>query len=609
MILQALYKLAQEEGLAEDLDFQRKEIPCRLVLQKEGKDSSVHCLLGANPETNRLEAPSLLVPFQEKRSGSKAPAYFLVDKMSFLFGVDPSGDDPERAERELSRYHARVQDAADVAPSGSIDQEALRALLAFLELPHEARVRPLHDLLKSLSKAESTKATQGQFIVVYTPGGPDPIHLYPWIQTYWRSLRQPSASPGQSTCLVTGRHCSPIEKHPAVKLVPGGNAGDASLISFNKVAFESYGLSGNANAPVGREAAETCATALNRLLAPSPIHPDGHRLPRRNLRLSDDTAALFWNAGGGADLDWLMELSGEDPDSIRLALESPKTGRPAPLEDPSRFFTLLISGAQGRSIIRNFIGSSTRDVAAAIQQFLGDVSIEKPFGKGTGAYPLWLLLRSLAVLGKAENLPPSLASEVYLAAIQDRPLPPLVLSAAVRRNRAEAGRMGDQDAKKRGDAIQAFAARCSLIRAFLIRQSHPSRKEILVSLDPNCREIGYVLGRLLAVLDKTQSLAIPGANATVVDRFYGTASTAPATVFPTLLQKGQQHFGKLRGDKEKPWAFPLVDKALCEVTERIEAKPFPKVLDLPSQGLFALGFHHQRQAFFTKKDSPASSTD
>ena len=603
MILQALYQLAQEEGLAEDLDFQRKEIPCRFVLQKEGKGGSVHCLLEENPETKKLEAPSVLVPFQEKRSGSKASAYFLVDKMSFLFGVDPTGEDPERAQRELSRYHARILEVAEAAPSETIDKEALRALLTFIELPHEERIRPLQNLLEGLSKTKSTKVTQGQFVVVYAPGGPEPIHLYPWIQTYWRSHRQAAVSPGQSTCLVTGRQCSPIDKHPAIKHVPGGNAGDASLISFNKVAFESYGLTNNANAPVSREASETCAAALNRLLASSPIHPDGHRLPKRNLRLSDDTAALFWNAEDGADLDWLLELSGDNPDSVRLMLESPKSGRPAPLMDGSRFYTLLISGAQGRSIVRNFLDSSTQTAAIAVAHFLDDVQIEKPFGKGIGAYPLWVLLRSLAILGKTENLPPSLASEVYLAAIQDRPLPPFVLSAAVRRNRAEAIRMGDQDAKKRAEAIQAFAARCALIRASLIRQSHPQRKEIPVSLDPTRPEGAYHLGRLLAVLDKCQQDALGSVNATLVDRYYGAASSTPSAIFPTLLRNNRHHLTKLRKEKAG-WAITH-ERLIQEVMDGLNT--FPRTLNLEHQGLFALGFHHQRQAFFTKKDTPTAS--
>jgi CRISPR-associated protein Csd1 len=184
-----------------------------------------------------------------------------------------------------------------------------------------------------------------------------------------------------------------------------------------------------------------------------------------------------------------------------------------------------------------------------------------------------------------------------------------LLEAAVRRTRTESSALGSQDPKKRYEAENALAARAALIRACLVRSPNITRKEISVSLDTSCAETAYVLGRLLAVLDKAQSLAIPGANATIVDRYYGTASTAPATVFPTLLQKGQQHLGKLRGDSERPWAFKVVDKALTEVTEHLKASPFPKTFSLGNQGLFALGFYHQRQAFFqsTKKDDPSAA--
>lgn len=591
MILQALYQLAQDEGLAKDLDFQRKEIPCRLVLQKDVRASSIHSLLEVNPQTKKLESPSFLIPFQEKRSGSSAPAYFLVDKMSFMFGVDPSDEDPARAQRELSRFRSHVQEACTAAPPGTIEQEALGVFLEFLDLPQEFRTSLLNRFLSPLPKAERSKAVQGQLVVAYAPGGPDPIHLYPWIQTHWRTMRGVPVTLQEATCLVTGSQCTPIDKHPAIKLVPGGNPGDASLVSFNKAAFESYGLHGNKNAPVSRLASETCATALNRLLAPSPIHPNGHRLPRRNLRLSDDTAALFWNAGNGADLDWLFELNGDDPDSVRLSLESPKSGRPAPIKDPSRFHTLLLSGAQGRSIVRNFLDSSTRDAATSVQRFLDDVRIEKPYGKGTGAYPLWLLLRSLAVQGKTENLPPNLASEVYLAAIQNRRIPPFVLSAAVRRNHAE------------GPTGEAFAARCSLIRASLIRNDHPSRKEIPVSLDPSRPEGAYHLGRLFAALDKCQQDALGSVNATLTDRYYGAASSTPASVFPTLLRNNRHHLAKIRKEKAG-WAITQ-ERMIQEIVDGLDT--FPRSLNLELQGLFALGFHHQRQFFFIKKGTPADS--
>jgi CRISPR-associated protein Csd1 len=267
---------------------------------------------------------------------------------------------------------------------------------------------------------------------------------------------------------------------------------------------------------------------------------------------------------------------------------------------------LILGGAKGRSAIRAYGRQTTSAVAQAVSRYISHARIQRPYGKGEGVYPLRVYLRSLAALGDEKNLPPQLAGDLYMAILEGRPFPMMVLDTAIRRARLEAPRMNDKDPRKKAEANEAFAARCGLIRAYFHRQpEHP--KEITVSLDPNCREVGYVLGRLFAVLDKAQSLAIKNANATIVDRFYGTASTAPAAVFPTLLQKAQQHLGKLRGDKERPWAFPIVDTALSDVTELLEAKPIPKVLDLSSQGLFALGFHHQRQDFFTKKDDSSNS--
>lgn len=603
MILQALYQLAQEEGLAEDLDFQM--VPVGYVIALGNGTSTLIPRMDPPPDRKgKSKAAPMRIPRQEGRtSGDKA--YFLVDKADYVFGWGPSEKQTTAKLQNRSQlFRERVELALNAQRPGSLEAKALQVVLDFLDLPEDQRIAPLlAHLGPTPTDASRKELASALFAFQYTPAGPDPVHLLPGIQVFWRAQRERTADSTNTICLVTGHPCEPMDVHPPVKGVPGGNTSGAALVSFNSAAFESYGLTNNANAPVSREASETCAAALNRLLASSPIHPDGHRLPKRNLRLSDDTAALFWNAKDGADLDWLLELSGDNPDSVRLMLESPKAGRPAPLKDGSRFYTLLISGAQGRSIVRNFLDSSTQTAAIAVAHFLDDVQIEKPFGKGIGAYPLWVLLRSLAILGKTENLPPSLASEVYLAAIQDRPLPPFVLSAAVRRNRAEAIRMGDQDAKKRAEAIQAFAARCALIRASLIRQSNPQRKEIPVSLDPTRPEGAYHLGRLLAALDKCQQDALGSVNATLVDRYYGAASSTPSAIFPTLLRNNRHHLAKLRKEKAG-WAITH-ERLIQEVMDGLNT--FPRTLNLEHQGLFALGFHHQRQAFFTKKDTPTAS--
>ena len=66
-----------------------------------------------------------------------------------------------------------------------------------------------------------------------------------------------------------------------------------------------------------------------------------------------------------------------------------------------------------------------------------------------------------------------------------------------------------------------------------------------MSLDRNHQDIGYVLGRLFAVLEKTQAEANPGLNATIADRYFGSASSTPIAVFGTLMRLLPHHLNKL----------------------------------------------------------------
>jgi CRISPR-associated protein Csd1 len=174
--------------------------------------------------------------------------------------------------------------------------------------------------------------------------------------------------------------------------------------------------------------------------------------------------------------------------------------------------------------------------------------------------------------------------------LRGRLYPRIVFEAAIRRNRVDLF-------PTRGfpQGPDALAARCSLIKAFLIRNL---RREVSVSLDPSRPEPAYRLGRLLAVVDKLQADALGNVNATIVDRYYGSASSTPAAVMPTLIRRCQHHLSKLRRDKPG-WAVNQ-EKLLQEVMSGLER--FPPTLTLEEQGLFALGFYHQRQAFYVKKE-------
>lgn len=104
----------------------------------------------------------------------------------------------------------------------------------------------------------------------------------------------------------------------------------------------------------------------------------------------------------------------------------------------------------------------------------------------------------------------------------------------------------------------------------------------------------YRLGRLFAALEKVQQDAIPGANSTIKDRYFGAASATPGVVFPQLLRLAQHHIQKAEYGRS-------VDKYIEEIMDDI--KQFPAHLTLNDQGLFALGYYHQRRDFYTKKEN------
>ena len=125
-----------------------------------------------------------------------------------------------------------------------------------------------------------------------------------------------------------------------------------------------------------------------------------------------------------------------------------------------------------------------------------------------------------------------------------------------------------------------------------------------MSLNKDRPEIAYQLGRLFAVLEKTQEDSSGSTlNATIKHRFFSAASATPAIVFPRLIRMNQHHVGKLPTKAYQVNA----EKRIQEVSERIDS--FPSNLNMKEQGLFAIGYYHQRQDFFTKKEKEPATIE
>ena len=198
--------------------------------------------------------------------------------------------------------------------------------------------------------------------------------------------------------------------------------------------------------------------------------------------------------------------------------------------------------------------------------------------------PLPRLLGNLVLDGKMENLPSDLIAQITDAALNNRVLPVSLLQAALRRNKAEQ---------------KITYGRASLLKAYINRAIRAGRlknmKELTMSLDRNRQDIGYVLGRLFAVLEKTQAEANPGLNATIADRYFGSASSTPIAVFGTLIRLSKHHLSKLNTEQYRGKRI-FLEKLFQEIIGKIDN--FPNHLDINHQVLFGTGYYHQKQDFF-----------
>jgi CRISPR-associated protein Csd1 len=436
------------------------------------------------------------------------------------------------------------------------------------------------------------------------------------VRRWWKQQRQAAcAGEPAGRCLVTGELAPLADRHTILKQVPGAVSSGVPLVSFNAPAFESYGLSGNENAPISREAAESYAAALQRLLhaaPPDPLEPR-RTLPRRNLRLSDDTAVCYWPAepSGEGFASALGPLLEGNEETVGELYRSVWFGRAPRIADPSAFYALTISGAQGRAIVRGWLESTVAEVAGHVARHFADLEMVRNLpppkeGRRPPRPPLRALLASLAVQGKSDLIPAPLAARLVVAALSGAPYPLALLQRAILRARAESGDRGWAAADRRD-------ARAALLKAVLERrrrlyEASTPYPEIRPDMDPNNTNPGYLLGRLMAVIERLQQTALGDVNATVVDRYFGAASAAPRSVFIRLLKNARHHARKAKEDPAKQGMGHWLDRQLDELCKGFdpEHNGFPAHLSLEEQGLFILGYHQQRHWLWLSKDARAA---
>lgn len=388
------------------------------------------------------------------------------------------------------------------------------------------------------------------------------------------------------TCLVSGEVDVPIElTHPVIKGVWGTQSAGACIVSFNtdKPSFQSYNKTQSANAPVNRRIAAVYTKGLNYLLNSS-----------QRLQVGD-ASTVFWS-DRVTDFEndfpsFFKEPEKDNPDahtnSVRNLFNSVHTG--AYLEDTGseRFFVLGLAPNAARISVRFWQTGTVAEFASRIRQHFEDIEIVKP-ERQPQYYSLWRLLVNIATQDKSENIPPNIAGDFMRSILNGTPYPASLLQAAVRRIKSDT-------------ADRVKPVRAALLKAYLNRyiRFYPNQneKEITMALDTEQPSIGYQLGRLFSVLEKIQEEANPGLNATIKERYYGSACSSPVTVFPTLMRLKNHHLRKM----DNRGRVTNLERLMSEIVARFD--DFPPHLDLHEQGRFAIGYYHQRQDFFTRKQN------
>ncbi|WP_339323608.1 type I-C CRISPR-associated protein Cas8c/Csd1 [Paenibacillus sp. FSL W8-0194] len=599
MILQALYSYYktlqdQEDNCLPREEYSSAEVSFEIYLSESGEVTSVRPYTDEKGKNIRL---TFNVPKQAKRSGTGAKPYFLCDKADYLFGSALSMREQSRIGMQQLCHHV-LQYCTSHSPE-------IRALHAFVSQSSEQLAAQLDAVTNEEIRDMLRKG--GLCVLKYAPTGrflhDDGLIKRTW-ERYYHGQKNEGTNDEKQMCLISGEMIPKHEiarLHPSIKNVLGAQSSGAAIVSFNKDSFCSYGRKQSYNAPASQEAADAYGYVLNKFLA----DPD-HRI-RMN-----DTTVVFWAETAPereqslfallfqGEMDEASEYEQEDAENVRtrvknalVRIQHGQTFKETfkDMDMNTRFYVLGLSPNAARLSVRFWYTGTLGEIGERMWQHYKDLSIT-----GLDRAPtVRQLLREIAVGHDWGKIPPNMEGQLVRSILHGLPYSSAIFAQLINRIRSET-----DDPKKNQYKIGPL--RAAMIKAYLIRKARHNddqslEGELTMSLNENSTSTPYHLGRLFACLEKTQLNALgQGINASIRDRFWGAASASPATVFPRLISLSRHHIAK--DDKWGRYNDDQIQKVMNALPE-----VFPRRLTLEEQGMFALGYYHQRQSFYNPNQS------
>ena len=584
MILQALvrcYEALAERGELEKPGWSPVKVSWGLELNADGQVKSL-LPLGSMDAKSKQFSRTMTLP-NKLKSTSRASSNFLWDNSEYILGLGKKENTTEKNFQACVWRHQEILK--------DVKHPFAQAIVKFFDgwKPENSFENPI---IKTNIK-ELIKGGNIVFVMEDSNGELQFAHDVPEIRRAWDETYISMGSEEVGRCLVTGEKTPIAILHPSISGVYGAKSFGALLVSFNMEASESYGKEQGRNAPVGKYAAFAYGAALNYMVG----HADFHG------RLGD-TTLVYWAEDAepayGSAFMAMMGMGGEDKNeitqkelsSVLTALCDGRTVKWAnvPLNPKNRFYILGLAPNASRLSVRFFLQNSFDEFAQNYQKHQEDLDIVRPAFDERETLSMWALLReTVNPNSRDKSAQPQLVGEMLRAVLTGSLYPSALYTQTEIRLRAEK---------------EINRGKAAIIKAYLLRnvveqqkdQTHVYKEVLDVELNEQSTYLPYRLGRLFAVLEAVQQKANPNINTTIKDRYFNSACATPALVFPTLLRLAQSHLGKIGGGAEV-YYDKMITELLGDVTQS-----YPLRLSLQDQGIFQIGYYHQKQKLFTKKE-------
>jgi len=592
MILQRLYELALREQLMDDPAFEALPVPYLVTIGEGGDYLGLIDIRGektlpargkAAARTVRDKGRMMKVPRAHGNTANQGFARFFADTLPRVLPVAVEEKDRNKAEASRVTFWEQIDTAA-----AESEDPALQAIQAF-----GRRLEEFTDRIRADQTREEPALTDRVTFAYRGSGGPTVLELEPvraWFSALYARLNADKQGDGPTgVCQVTGI-VGPIPRSHATKLqgVPGGMSVGVSLISFDKAAFGHYGLDGAENAAIGYAATEGYLRALDALL--KNTLPSVKNCGGKSKLVVGGTAFLYWTKER-VDTGFMNLLDDPTDEPMKQLVDSVHKGKNAgDALDATPFYLLALSGNAALAIVRGYLETTLPEAKANVARWFADLRIADTGKDYSGAVNDKFSLKALAAAtiplkrGSPdwEKLPERVSEGLLTAALKGQPVSDAVLIACLHRLAVEGS-----------DGFRS--ARMALIKLILIR------KGVLVDdqLKPDKpQHAAYVYGRFLAICEEIQRAALGKVNATIVDRFYGRLSTAPALILRRMIDGALDHLKKVRTTKEG--LHRRLDERLAAVVALMPPDPLNGQMSFEDQARFSIGYYHEKAATYRR---------